>query len=78
MYNIDSYTIDYNKKPQRPQLFLCKPDRTIIAKLKEAYNINHKLRLGNINELTFSLPIQIDIAGKLKDNPHINMIKKDI
>lgn len=68
-------TIDYNKKPQRPRLFLCKPDRTIIAKLKEAYNINHKLKLGNINELTFNLPIQIDVAGKLKDNPHINMIK---
>jgi phage minor structural protein len=67
--------IDYNKKPQRPQLFLCKPDRTIIAKLKEAYNINHTLKLGNINELSFSLPIQIDMAGELVDNPHIEMIK---
>jgi len=68
-------TIDYNKKPQRPQLFLCKPDRTIIAKLKEAYNIEQKLKLGNINELIFNLPISVDIHGKLVNNPHIDMIK---
>jgi len=76
MYDINSYSIDYNKKPQKPQLFLCKPDRTIIAKLKEAYNIEQKLKLGNINELTFDLPIVVDIHGKLVDNSHIDMIKK--
>ncbi|NNG66145.1 phage tail spike protein [Caldanaerobacter subterraneus] len=76
MYDINSYSIDYNKKPQKPQLFLAKPNRTIIAKLKEAYNINHKLKLGNINELSFDLPIVVDVHGKLVDNSHIDMLKK--
>lgn len=67
--------IDYTLKPQRPQLFLCKPDRTIIAKLNEAYNINTKFKLGNIDELTFDLPIQVDIRSKLVANPHIDMIQ---
>jgi phage minor structural protein len=67
--------IDLTKKPQRPQLFLAKPDRTIIAKLNEAYNIKLNLKLGNINELSFELPIQVDIHGELKVNPHIDLIK---
>ncbi|MGJ7044638.1 phage tail spike protein [Thermoanaerobacterium thermosulfurigenes] len=68
--------IDYTLKPQRPQLFLCKPNRTIIAKLNEAYNINTKFKLGNIDELTFDLPTQVDIRSKLVTNPHLDMIQK--
>lgn len=67
--------IDYTLKPQRPQLFLCKPNRTIIAKLNEAYNINTKFKLGNIDELTFDLPAQVDIRSKLVTNPHLDMIQ---
>lgn len=67
--------IELNKKPQKPELFLCKPNRQTIGKLKEAYNIQQKLRLGNINELTFELPTQIDINGTLQKNPHTDLIK---
>ncbi len=56
-------------------LFLCKPDRTIIAKLSEAYDINLNIKALQINELNFKLPLKIDYNNELINNPNIELIK---
>lgn len=68
--------IDLNLKPQKPQLFLCKPNKQIIGKLKESFNINLKLSLRQLNELSFSLPYEIEINHELVKNDNINKLKE--
>ena len=71
------YDIDLTKKPQKPQIFLCKPDisRTILSKLNESYNTEHSVKLGQINELTLNIPLYLDKNHKLEINKNINIIK---
>jgi len=71
------YDIDLTKKPQKPQIFLCKPDisRTILSKLNESYNTEHSVKLGQINELTLNIPLYLDKDHKLEINKNINIIK---
>lgn len=68
--------IDYYKKPVTPQLFLCKPDRTIISKLSEAYQISKATKLAGVYELTFSLPYFIDQHHRLLPNRHIDIVRE--
>jgi len=68
--------IDLNLKPQKPQLFLCKPNKEIIGKLNESFDINLKLSLRQLNELSFSLPYEIEINHELKFNDNINKLKE--
>lgn len=56
-------------------LFLCKPDRTIIAKLNEAYDINLNLKAFQLNELEFKLPLEIDYNMNLERNINIDKVK---
>ena len=67
--------IDITKSKIKPKLFIAKPNKVIIGSLKEAYNINLKLKLGNVSELSLDLPLKFDFNNTLKDNPHINFIK---
>jgi len=67
--------IDLTKTPQRPKLYLCKPNKTIIASLKEHYGASLKLNLTTLNELTFELPYQLDINHELQHNNHCDKIK---
>jgi len=62
---------------QKPQvsLFLCKPDRTIVSKLKEAYEVNLNIKALQVNELSFRLPLKIDRQNTLIDNPNISLIR---
>lgn len=70
--------IDTTKKIIKPKLQLCKVNlrRDPIGNLSSAYNIRNKLSVGNISELSFSLPIYIDQRHKLKKTPHIDQIKE--
>jgi len=67
--------IDLTKTPQRPKLYLCKPNKTIIASLKEHYNSSLKLNLTTLNELTFDLPYMIDINHQFQRNINCDLIK---
>lgn len=67
--------LDLSLKPQKLELFLARPNMKIIAKLTEAYSKSHTVKLGNINELTFSVPYEIDINHKLKRNPNVDLLK---
>ncbi|OPH47572.1 hypothetical protein BC351_10290 [Paenibacillus ferrarius] len=68
--------IDPNKKPIKPQLFLSKPDGTIIAKLSEAFNIKHNVKLTSVNELSFDLPYEISVDHKNVWNKHIDVLRE--
>ena len=67
--------IDKNKKPIEPQLFLALPNKTIIAKLSEAFNKTYKPFINNLSELSFDMPYKIDINHELIDNPNIEKLK---
>ena len=51
----------------KPRLFLAKPDRTIIAELSEAYDINCIIKLGSISDLT-RLPSAIFVIDINKEH----------
>lgn len=64
---------DYKKYETR--LFLCKPDRTTIGELTEAYNKNIVPIYGSIHELTFNIPYVIEKNKEYIRNPHIDLIR---
>lgn len=69
--------IDYSKKPKNIKLHLAKPNKQIISHIKERFKPSLSLKLGNINELSFSIPYKIEDENfQLIDNPHIELIKQ--
>lgn len=68
---------DYNKRPQKSRLHLAKPNKQIISHISEKFNDSLSIKLGNINELSFSIPFQVeDVNGNLIKNKHIDSIKE--
>ena len=64
--------IDYNKRPKKSKLHLAKPNKQIISIISEKLDDNVSIKLGEINELTFSIPYKIDGVN----NKHIELIKE--
>jgi phage minor structural protein len=64
--------IDYNKRPQDAKLHLAKPNKQIISIISEKMKDSVSLKLGNINELNFSIPFEIDEVH----NKHVDLIKE--
>jgi len=69
------FEIDYSKIGQKPDLYVCRPNLTIIGKLSDAFNIKLNLKLSQINELSFSLNYYKDINHKNVVNPNYNLLK---
>lgn len=69
--------IDRYKKPIEPQIFLAKPNREIIGKLSESYNIKQDIRLISISEITFNLPYEIEENHQLVKNRNIEKLKEN-
>ena len=69
------FEIDYSKIGQKPNLYICKPDLTIVGKLLDAFNIKLNLKLSGINELTFSVFYDIDINHEIIRNHNIDLLK---
>lgn len=67
--------IDLDLKPIQRDLFLCKPNKTTISPLKDIYNLKYNMKLGKVDELTFTIPTQIEKDHELIDNPLIEKIK---
>ena len=67
--------IDLTKKPVKPKLYLCKPNKQSIAILSEAYNIKHNTKFSSVNELSFTIPVNLELDHQFQKNPHIDMIK---
>jgi phage minor structural protein len=64
--------IDYNKRPQDAKLHLAKPNKQVISIISEKMKDTVSLKLGNINELNFSIPFEIDEVH----NKHVDLIKE--
>ncbi|MGE7840774.1 phage tail protein [Lysinibacillus sp. NPDC093712] len=76
--NILSLYIDdvLSKKAMKPNIYLCKPDKTRIHKLKDIYDVKLHQKLGTVNELSFTIPPYIDRNHELIDNPLITKVKQ--
>lgn len=75
--NILSVYIDdiLSRKAMKPNIYLCRPDKQRIRKLKDIYNVKLHLKLGTINELSFTIPPFVDRNHELIKNPLISKIK---
>jgi len=67
--------IDLTKHPIKPKLYLCKPNKQSIAILSESYNIQHNTKFSSVNELSFTIPVNLELNHQFQKNPHIDMIK---
>lgn len=67
--------INKDLKPAKRSLFLCKPDKTTIKKLVEAYDIEYKTQLGTVNEISFKIPTVLDKDRVPITNPNIELIR---
>lgn len=70
--------IDYNKRPKKMRLHLAKPNKQIVSHISEKFNDELSVKLGNVNELNFSIPhyIMDDESGDKILNPHTETIKE--
>ncbi|WP_176786420.1 phage tail spike protein [Thermoactinomyces sp. DSM 45892] len=64
--------IDYSKKPKDIRLHLSKPNKQVISHISEKWNVNLSLKLGNISELSFSIPYKV----ANRHNSHVELIKE--
>lgn len=69
--------IDFSKRKEKARYYLAKPNGTIISHIGEKFNDKLKIKLGDINELNFSIPYYIvnDDGVKIK-NKHIDLIRE--
>ncbi|QIW89885.1 putative tail endopeptidase [Bacillus phage Izhevsk] len=65
--------IDYNKRLQEAKFHLAKPNKQIISHIHERIGGEMSVKLGNINELSFSIPHFIEDQ---EPNPHVDSIKE--
>ena len=54
---------------------LCKPDRTTIGIIKDAYGIEYKENLNQLDSLTFKIPTEVYKENKLIKNPQLPDIR---
>jgi len=58
----------------KPKLYLAKPDKTIVSTLQTAYGISYHPMLGGISELTFTVPINVEIHHEFVKNPDFSLL----
>jgi len=68
--------IDYNKKPQKAKIELAKPNKKIRSNIHESFNAGLNIKLGKINELTFSIPHYLWENDQKVYNKHVDEIKE--
>jgi phage minor structural protein len=68
--------IDYNKRKQEAKLHLAKPNKRVIDIIDEKFNDKMSIKLGNVNQLDFSIPYQIEQDGEMVLNPHVDTIRE--
>ena len=57
------------------QLEIAKPNRDVIGHITEAFNIEQNIKLGQINELSFTIPYEIEKNFTLVRNPNVDKLK---
>lgn len=69
------YNYNLTKELPKMELFLAKPNKTIIAKLNDAFDISLNSKLSNIGELSFNVPYEIEVNHELVKNPNAELTK---
>ncbi|TCI26758.1 hypothetical protein EVJ32_05115 [Exiguobacterium sp. SH5S4] len=67
---------DIKQRNTKPILYLAKPDRTTIARLSEARQETESFNGGQLNELSFVLPLKHQTLEENKKNLHAEMIRE--
>lgn len=67
--------IDKNLKPKKPKIYLCMPDKTRIALLKNILNERVRYRFNDIHEFSCEIPYKIEKKGKIVDNDYVTKIR---
>lgn len=73
---ISSYIVRNGENVANPQLFLATPTGNVIADLSESYNRKLTLNFTTPNELSFSLPYEIEVLNKLVSNKTVNLLRE--
>ncbi|GAA4881743.1 hypothetical protein GCM10023310_72270 [Paenibacillus vulneris] len=68
--------IDPYKKPIKPHIFLAKPNREIIAKISEAYNVKYREMILQLNDITFDVPYDLDFNHSIERNRNTDLFKE--
>lgn len=69
--------IDRNRSPQKPKYFLAKPNMDVIANLTSyKYDDGGSFKLGNIDELNFTIPYYVEENFKKVYNKDIDLIRE--
>lgn len=70
--------VDYKKRILGAKLHLGRPNKVIISNIFEAFDKNLSIKMGDINELNFSIPYYVEnVDGdKLIKNKHIEEIRE--
>lgn len=70
------YFVPNDLKINPIELSLARPNKQIIAHIKHVFNVKHIVKFGQINELTFQIPYDVDIHSQLTINPVISLIRE--
>ncbi|GLO66123.1 DUF7359 domain-containing protein [Oceanobacillus kimchii] len=70
------FPIDKTLKPHELQLYLAKPNKQIIGKLKYVISPILSVNDTSIHELSFRMPYTVDIDNELQRTPNIDKIKE--
>ena len=69
--------VDKEMPVSKPKIYLCKPNKKVIAYLSEAYQLFYTTRYADLNEITFNIPYQIETTtNELEENKHFKMVKE--
>ncbi|MCU6710077.1 phage tail protein [Paenibacillus sp. J5C_2022] len=68
--------VDLHAKPITPKLYLARPNREIIAKLSEAYQIQRQISLSELYSLSFTIPFKLEENHELVRNRNASLLKE--
>lgn len=68
--------IDWNRNLEKPQIFLATPNRTVIGKLSETFNVKYNMKVNELNDIEFDIPYEIEANHELVRNKNVDLIKE--
>ena len=69
--------VDSAMPVSRPKIYLCTPNKKVIAYLNESYGLIYNTRYADLNEITFNIPYEIETTtNELIENEHYRMVKE--
>ena len=69
--------VDSAMPVSKPKIYLCTPNKKVIAYLNESYGLIYNTRYADLNEITFNIPYEIETTtNQLVENEHYRMVKE--